>query len=517
MGEGFLKNRMQAQESRRTRRLPAAAFAAASAATSAAIAAMLVLAACGAGRGAGAEAGAIGSAGSTGGAGAVAGAGASADAVAAARAGTGESLVAGADAVAAARAGTGASLAADSTAGAREGDGVGAGTGASPAAGAEAGTSAGQADVAAAGSAALAAAAEHADVAVGAVVAAINGEPVYYGELEMFAGEAMQLAGAVLSAEPGRAGAEGAAGAADAEFGDTGNGAAALAGDGAAAPELAGADLDWEPKAAYAAELAMRALVPYKIAQIGLRSGGQLEDISFGAFVREWEAENKRREEAKRNGEAVYGPIRYEKRVYYDYLQSERLSKLKELMREEPDESGMRRIYDENGALFYRFGETAMGCVTLEQGAFTESEAVERASELKSELSRGAAFEDAAIAAGVGEFAFSKVFDAASMRSPDVAAYPEIGDAIYSLPVGGVAGPIRNGDIEWIILYCESRGDSGRRSYEECRGELAQMWQEQAFEEAFEKMGRDARIQIFDGAAELFGEKGEAPAIERRE
>jgi hypothetical protein len=329
-----------------------------------------------------------------------------------------------------------------------------------------------------AGTAGTAAALEAAEAldAVSAVVAEINGEPVYYGELEMFAAEAMQLADALMLAELDHLAAE----------------TATLAG---------------RPKTAFAAELAVKALVPYKIAQIELNSRGELEDISFGAFVREWEAENRRRDESARKGEAVYGPIRYEKRVYYDYLQSERLSRLKELMRTEPDEAGMRRIYEENPALFYNFGETAMRCLTLPQDVFTETEAEARLSELKSALERGAAFDEAAASASIGDYAFLRVFGVADMRSPDVEGYPEVSDAIYGLPVGSATGLIRNGDLEWIVLYCESRGDDGRRSYEECRGELAGMWQEQAFDEEFEKMAQSAQIQIFDSAAaDLFGE-----------
>ncbi|MDR1060170.1 MAG: hypothetical protein LBL83_02920 [Clostridiales bacterium] len=361
-------------------------------------------------------------------------------------------------------------------AGASAGQAGGAGEAGAAAPGAMRESAAGAAGAALALEAASALEATEAVDAVGAVVAEINGEPVHYGELEMFAAEAAQLADALMLAELERAAAE----------------TSALAG---------------RPKAAFAAELAVKALVPYKIAQIELKSRGELEDISFSAFVSEWEAENRRRDESARKGEAVYGPIRYEKRVYYDYLQSERLSRLKELTRAEPDEAGMRRIYEENPALFHNFGETAMRCLTLPQDVFTETEAKARLSELKSALERGAAFDEAAAAAGIGDYAFLRVFDAAAMRSPDVESYPEVSDAIYGLPVGSATGLIRNGDLEWIVLYCESRGDDGRRSYEECRDELAGMWQEQAFDEAFEKMAQSAQIQIFDSAAaDLFGE-----------
>lgn len=69
-----------------------------------------------------------------------------------------------------------------------------------------------------------------------------------------------------------------------------------------------------------------------KIEQVLMREHGIADDISFSGFLMELENENKRRELALAKRQPVYGPVRFEEKVYFDYLHSERVGKLKRIL-----------------------------------------------------------------------------------------------------------------------------------------------------------------------------------------
>ena len=69
-----------------------------------------------------------------------------------------------------------------------------------------------------------------------------------------------------------------------------------------------------------------------KIEQILMREYGIADDISFSGFLGKLENENKRRELALAQHQPVYGPVRFEEKVYFDYLHSERAGKLKRIL-----------------------------------------------------------------------------------------------------------------------------------------------------------------------------------------
>lgn len=69
----------------------------------------------------------------------------------------------------------------------------------------------------------------------------------------------------------------------------------------------------------------------YKKEQIMMLDFGVIteKEMSFKAFVREFEAENRERLAADKKGETIYGPVQYTKQGYYDYLHNNRIMDLK--------------------------------------------------------------------------------------------------------------------------------------------------------------------------------------------
>lgn len=60
-----------------------------------------------------------------------------------------------------------------------------------------------------------------------------------------------------------------------------------------------------------------------------MREYGIIDDISFAGFIEELEKENNRRKKAAAEGLPVYGPLQVDEKIYYEYLRTERVEKLK--------------------------------------------------------------------------------------------------------------------------------------------------------------------------------------------
>lgn len=89
-----------------------------------------------------------------------------------------------------------------------------------------------------------------------------------------------------------------------------------------------------EVPAEIARKKTMDECVRIKLQQILARQKGLIQDISYTAFLKDLDAENKRRKKAVENGKALYGPIRYTESEYFNYVFSNMIIKLKEKLAE---------------------------------------------------------------------------------------------------------------------------------------------------------------------------------------
>ena len=71
------------------------------------------------------------------------------------------------------------------------------------------------------------------------------------------------------------------------------------------------------------------ALRKIKTEQILMEKNGIMNDITFSGFLKQLKEENERRKAASEQNLPVYGPLRFEEKMYFDYLHSERIQKLK--------------------------------------------------------------------------------------------------------------------------------------------------------------------------------------------
>ncbi|MCX6267338.1 MAG: hypothetical protein NTW16_08290 [Bacteroidetes bacterium] len=73
-------------------------------------------------------------------------------------------------------------------------------------------------------------------------------------------------------------------------------------------------------------------LIKIKIQQICAKNSGIVNDISYQGFLQAFTSENKRRVLARQAGAVIYGPVQYTEEVYYNYLFSNMITRLKEYL-----------------------------------------------------------------------------------------------------------------------------------------------------------------------------------------
>ncbi len=100
-------------------------------------------------------------------------------------------------------------------------------------------------------------------------------------------------------------------------------------------------------------------LVQIKVQQICARNAGLIADISYEAFLKALETENQRRSSAKASGRIIYGPVRYTEEVYYNYLFTNLVNRLKEYLAGtvfKITEEKLKEVYDKEKDSLYRKG-----------------------------------------------------------------------------------------------------------------------------------------------------------------
>ena len=94
-----------------------------------------------------------------------------------------------------------------------------------------------------------------------------------------------------------------------------------------------------------------------KIEQILMKVYAITDDISYFGFLKDFKNENERRKIAVTKNLPIFGPIQYEEKIYYNYLQSERTEKLKQILSCKElfiSEEEIKIYYNENKEKKYR-------------------------------------------------------------------------------------------------------------------------------------------------------------------
>jgi len=80
---------------------------------------------------------------------------------------------------------------------------------------------------------------------------------------------------------------------------------------------------------------ALEDVIQIKVQHMMAKDEGIIEHIDYIDFRNDWLAENKRREQAHKTKELIYGPRQYEEIVYYEYVLSNIVLKMKDKQRQQ--------------------------------------------------------------------------------------------------------------------------------------------------------------------------------------
>ena len=99
------------------------------------------------------------------------------------------------------------------------------------------------------------------------------------------------------------------------------------------------------------------AIIQIKVQQILAIKLGIVQDIGFDGFLKNLEKENKTRMEAKQNQKVIFGPTQYTEEVYYDYVFSNLVIKIKNILETNElmiSNATLKSIYERDKDSLYR-------------------------------------------------------------------------------------------------------------------------------------------------------------------
>lgn len=222
-----------------------------------------------------------------------------------------------------------------------------------------------------------------------------------------------------------------------------------------------------------------------KAEQILFKVYGIEDDISYSDFLRDFKKENKRRKIAVERKIPIYGPIQYDEKVYYDYLQSERIEKLKQLLASKElrtSEEEIIKFYSENRKEIYKNPdmiriEKITMAITNNGEEISETEKMKREITMKQILIRMRNGEKSRLvindfkSKGVINIEFEELMIDKSSSKMYSNLFPEISMGIKTLNFFQISDIIKEVNSLNIIKIVEVQGGSFM-TYEEVKGHI---------------------------------------------
>lgn len=249
------------------------------------------------------------------------------------------------------------------------------------------------------------------------------------------------------------------------------------------------------------------ACVRIKVQQMLAREKQIVVDISYEAFLERWKAENKRREEAIKNKEAVYGPEKYDEQTFYIVFMSDMVSKLKSVLIKEAviTEEDLKKTYEQQkGKIYKKTDEIKLQRIYIplngKEGQAEEIKSTEgKMEKILEKLHEGADFEALGQSPESGAGMAGIVFDELSLDENTGRRMrielPELIDQAYKLLPEEISGIIREADGLYIIKCMEIK-DRGYFSFDEVKDKVRTIKMEELYKSKIDELVSGARVVI---------------------
>jgi hypothetical protein len=210
------------------------------------------------------------------------------------------------------------------------------------------------------------------------------------------------------------------------------------------------------PYVAHALDDAMRC----KLQELLAMRHGLVRDVSYAAFLRDFDAENRERERAHREGKVVYGPTHFTMPAYYHYRLSQLSLRTREVLAAaEVSDARLHACYDSLRTTEFRLRDSVTILVLS-----TRDGGKQHLEEVASAFA-GAAGPDVAIPGCTVRLRGISGANYNSVSEED----PLVAQTAYALHRGSTSGWLLR-DGGWILVRVLDRRPQGFLSWEEARG-----------------------------------------------
>jgi hypothetical protein len=239
-----------------------------------------------------------------------------------------------------------------------------------------------------------------------------------------------------------------------------------------------------------------------KIEQILFLELGLVKDISYTAFLAQLETLNEQREEAARQGRAVYGPVRYTQLQFYEHWKARLRVQAKEKLAEKqwsPSAQELRRFYDEHRALFQAQPSFNLEVVTVRAHNEADTGTVRSAAEgVLARLKAGSALTDL-----LKEPPPDDHLSVSGRRFEGINAdrlgelFPAEGQlkSVLALAPGETALVMGSDGEAWVVR-CLAQQAGEIQPYEAVRRQVKERWLDQQYERHLERLARQAAVKV---------------------
>lgn len=244
-----------------------------------------------------------------------------------------------------------------------------------------------------------------------------------------------------------------------------------------------------------AKELALNECIKIKVEQQLGREKGLIEDIDYPAFLKQLKKENGRRKKAIENKEVIYGPIEYQKNVYFEYLRSNMELQLKEILENEEikvaDEDIVKHYEKTKASLYRKEGAIKIIQVYLTYSEDEREAALKKIEHVKMKVDMKEKVENVL----TSEIKYKEQLFNETTAKQDAQSNSKIKTLAESLAVGKTSHIIEENHTFYFIQCIEREAD-GYKSFEETKENVKVKYIDEKYEAFIAGLVDAAKVDI---------------------
>lgn len=253
-----------------------------------------------------------------------------------------------------------------------------------------------------------------------------------------------------------------------------------------------------------AIEMAVEDLTQMKVEQILFREYGMVKDIDYDTFLEELEKENLRRASGT---EIIYGPEQYTEELYYNYLQTNRVNELREIIISSGEfalnDEELLEIYNQAEKGFLKsYGDFKIEVFAVSyigEDALTPEEAKEVIEAVVTDVNAGMTFKEAVEKNKSNSTFMEKEFDSESIRMEENEYNQSFEKEILKMEPDKLCDYFDTGS-ELVLCMCVEKRPEEYYSFDEMKENLRNLVAVESYEKMIENLTIDADVEILDSA-----------------